>query len=75
MSEWRTDYHKIEPDREIILLGSDFMGEYIIDGMMKSYKKVQKNGKKTRFCTRCKTTGEWESNHSEWRNREGWKYK
>jgi hypothetical protein len=62
----------IEPDKDIILYCSDFMGEYRIQGRMIKYK--DKLGR-LRFCTFNRFTNKFESNHKEWSQREGWEYK
>ncbi len=61
-------------DREIELTCSDFRGEYKIKGMFIKYKKPTNQQKRIggRFCTL--EDGKWESNSSEWSQRESWEY-
>ena len=68
----RKDFHLIEPDKDIVLHCSDFMGEYKIEGRMVRYK----GGKmRLRFCRFNEITKKYESDFKIWSEREFWEYK
>lgn len=70
--EYRKDYNMIEPDKDIVLHCSDYMGEYDVLGRFIKYKQKPF---KARFCTFDNVTNKYETNSKEWSQREGWKYK
>ena len=68
----RTDFHSIEPDRDIILFCDDFMGDYQVEGRMIKYKHKPF---KPRFCTWSEITNKYETDSKNWMQRNSWKYK
>lgn len=70
----RKDFHNIEPEKDIILFCDNWSGDYKVEGRLIKYKKLpHKKSKPSRFCRL--VDGKWESDSSNWSQRNGWQYK
>lgn len=74
MNEWKNKSTTPESGKIIEIKGSDFMGEYIMQGMFVDYKVPRKINRRLTLTKRfCNLDGS--SNMKEWKECDGWRYK